>query len=316
MTFDRQLIMDSEEEREVEMEIEETLDDRKKGYDYVVLRLILAIIFPIAAFFSLSLFIGFLAVLAAHFSISTPISVPSQCRIVSSSVDLRSTKVCELGFLNYKAKHVFYPFERSKFRCRYDYYWASVFEVEYKDHSLGLTQAFAEAPDEALPPNCRPSFGAVWLTKDKFKVNKTYECWYTTGISKVSLYSDGFFPCQAKDPSVFEMIRRYIILFVKVLHSWFVRKRGKASYWRWETIAGIVTGFSTSLISLSFISILHQMKSRLPQTYVARMVARTPKMVFFKRACFLVAYFSVVGWLVIQYGKRLGLTEIYRIYNL
>lgn len=90
MTFDRQLIMDSEEEREVEMEIEETLDDRKKGYDYVVLRLILAIIFPIAAFFSLSLFIGFLAVLAAHFSISTPISVPSQCRIVSSSKSLFS----------------------------------------------------------------------------------------------------------------------------------------------------------------------------------------------------------------------------------
>lgn len=46
-----------------------------------------------------------------------------------AGVDLRSSKVCELGFLNYKAKRVFYPSERKKFRCRYDYYWASVFKV-------------------------------------------------------------------------------------------------------------------------------------------------------------------------------------------
>ncbi|KAJ6889647.1 hypothetical protein NC651_023406 [Populus alba x Populus x berolinensis] len=43
-------------------------------------------------------------------------------------VDLRSSKVCEPRFLNYKAKQcVFNPYNRSKFRCRYDYYWASVF---------------------------------------------------------------------------------------------------------------------------------------------------------------------------------------------
>ena len=44
-------------------------------------------------------------------------------------VDLRSSQVCELGLLNYKAKNVFYPFHTNKFRCRYDYYWASVFKV-------------------------------------------------------------------------------------------------------------------------------------------------------------------------------------------
>ena len=46
-----------------------------------------------------------------------------------AGVDIRSSKVCELGVLNYKAKRVFYPFEASKFRCRYDYYWASIFKV-------------------------------------------------------------------------------------------------------------------------------------------------------------------------------------------
>jgi hypothetical protein len=44
-------------------------------------------------------------------------------------------------------------------------------QVEYKDHSSGQIQlAFAEAPNEALPLNCRPNFGSAWLTKDKFKV--------------------------------------------------------------------------------------------------------------------------------------------------
>ncbi|GKC21809.1 hypothetical protein Tco_1023959 [Tanacetum coccineum] len=127
-------------------------------------------------------------------------------------VDLRSAKVCELGLLNYKAKHVFYPSEKKKFRCRYDYYWASVFEVEYTDHSGHPHMAFAEAPNEALPSDCRPTFNGAWLTKDKFKVNETYDCWYTLGVSKLNLYYDEFFNCQADHPSMMEMLKRYLIL--------------------------------------------------------------------------------------------------------
>ncbi|GAB2290361.1 hypothetical protein Dimus_024641 [Dionaea muscipula] len=71
--------------------------------------------------------------------------VSVRCKIVSSDIllslfidwldflrilgiDLRSSKVCELGLLNFNANHVLYPSERKKFRCRYDYYWASVFK--------------------------------------------------------------------------------------------------------------------------------------------------------------------------------------------
>ncbi|XP_028960218.1 uncharacterized protein [Malus domestica] len=141
----------------------------------LILRWSLCLLLPILAFFSLSLFVAFVAVFVADSSIPSPISVPSQCRIVSSSVDLKSSKVCELGLFNYKAKHVFYPFEGRRFRCRYDYYWASIFKVEYKDQSSGQTQlALAEAPDEALPLNCRPNFGAAWLTKDKFKGDEDF----------------------------------------------------------------------------------------------------------------------------------------------
>lgn len=43
--------------------------------------------------------------------------------------------------------------------------------MEYVDRFSGQTQvAFAEAPKEALPPYCRPNFGAAWLTQYKYKV--------------------------------------------------------------------------------------------------------------------------------------------------
>ncbi|KAL6578671.1 hypothetical protein OROMI_008887 [Orobanche minor] len=91
-------------------------------------------------------------------------------------------------------------------------------KVEFIDHSGNARFALAEAPNEALPYNCRPSFGAAWLTKDKFKVgirnsvNGTYECWYTLGISKVNINHKGLFDCPAEDPSTVEMIKRYYIL--------------------------------------------------------------------------------------------------------
>ncbi|KAJ6946646.1 hypothetical protein NC651_001372 [Populus alba x Populus x berolinensis] len=307
----RPIVMDVSDD-EMEKEIE-TPENGKKGFIYLAFRLTLALLFPIFSFLSLSILLGFLAIFMGHLSITTPLSLPSQCKILSSSVDLRSSKVCEPGFLNYKAKHVFYPYNRSKFRCRYDYYWASVFEVEYKDYSLGQTQfALAEAPNEALPLNCRPNFGAAWLTKDKFKVNKTYDCWYTSGILKVSLYHDDLFSCQAKDPSQVEMIKRFFILSKEMLHSSLVQKKGKADYWR--CIAGVIAGFSTSIIIISFIIILQHIKSCFHLPSVARMFSHT-NIVFFKRTCFLVAYISFMGWLTIQYGKRLGLPEIRRVYN-
>ncbi|XP_004300141.1 PREDICTED: uncharacterized protein LOC101302166 [Fragaria vesca subsp. vesca] len=284
------------------------MDLSQKGY--LILRWSLALLFPIVAFSSLSLLLISVTVFVSNSSVPGPISVSSQCRIVSSSVDLKSAKVCELGLLNYKAKNVFYPLEGRRFRCRYDYYWASVFKVEYQDLSSGQTRvALAEAPSEALPLNCRPNFGAAWLTKDKFKVNKTYDCWYTYGVSQVSLYEDGFFSCQAKDPSTFEMIRRYFILLTKILQSWFLSQE-PAMFWRWETMVGVVTGFSTAMISITFIRLMQLLKSQLPQISARRMLTQSVSAVLFRRTCFLVAYISFMGWLTIEYGKRLGLPEI------
>ncbi|KAM0070371.1 hypothetical protein Hdeb2414_s0001g00012371 [Helianthus debilis subsp. tardiflorus] len=277
---------------------------------YLLLRCSIALLFPLililVAVFSVVIFALFLS----NFSISYPISVPCQCRIVSSTclsnVDLRSTKVCELGLLNYKAKHVFYPSEKKKFRCRHDYYWASVFEVEYTDHSGHLHTAFAEAPNEALPLDCRPTFNAAWMAKDRFKVNETYDCWYTLGISKLNLYYDEFFNCQADHPSTTEMLKRYLILSMEMFTSWFSQK-GRSNIVSWGAIAGAVTGFVTSLITVALGRMLYLLKSRI----VSTSMIRDAYLIRLKRACFLVAYFSFVSWLAVQYWGKLGLLDIF-----
>ncbi|KAH7514794.1 hypothetical protein FEM48_Zijuj11G0128300 [Ziziphus jujuba var. spinosa] len=288
-----------------------TTTTEKSNLALTILRWSLALLCPILGFFTLSFLVGFVAVFVANSSVSNPISVPSQCKIVSSGVDLRSSKVCELGLFNYKAKQVTYPFGKSKFRCRYDYYWASVFKVEYHDQSSGHTRlALAEAPNEALPHNCRPNFGAAWLTKDKFKVNETYDCWYTSGIAKVSLYHDGLFSCQAEDPSAFEMIRRYLILSTKILHSWFLSEE-KFKYLRWEMVAGVITGFSTSLICIIFVKLVQENVFAFSLFGAVRLLRQALHTVHFKRACFLVAYLTITGWLAVQYGKSIGIVEIF-----
>ncbi|KAM5573701.1 hypothetical protein ABKV19_013309 [Rosa sericea] len=52
------------------------------------------------------------------------------------------------------------------------------------------------------------------------------------------------------------------------------------------------------------------LKSQLPQISARRMLTQSISAVLFRRTCFLVAYISFMGWLAIEYGKRLGLPEI------
>ncbi|KAJ9537167.1 hypothetical protein OSB04_029900 [Centaurea solstitialis] len=295
-------------------EEEEVKRSSSSSFVYLFLRFCIALVFSICFLALVAFSLVVLAVIVSNLSISYPISVPCQCKIVSSSVDIRSAKVCELGLLNYKAKHVFYPSEKKKFRCRYDYYWASVFEVEYTDHSGHPHIAFAEAPNEALPPDCRPTFNAAWMAKDIFKVNETYDCWYTLGISKLNLYYDEIFNCQADHPSTIEMLKRYLILSTDMLTSWLspTGVRGKKRYIRLETIAGAVTGFLTSLLTIALGRILYLLKTRVAgMSRVRRMQPLTIYLVRLKRACFLVAYFSFVSWLAIQYWEKLGLMDIF-----
>ncbi|XP_010529264.1 PREDICTED: uncharacterized protein LOC104806194 [Tarenaya hassleriana] len=242
--------------RRRKMDSEETGETR--DFSSLVRRFCKVIVFSFTSFFFMSLILGFLVMFLGELWVSSSASLPSRCKIVSSTVDLRTSEVCGIGLLNIKAKHMFYPFERDKFRCRYDYYWASVFKVEYKDLLFGKTRlGYAEAPDEALPLKCRPNFSAAWRTRHNFKVNETYDCRYTLGMRKIKLYSDSFFACRAaKDPSVTGMVKQYAVLFARFSRSWFPSED--------EVVARIVSGFSTSIIAILLVRILQNAKSWLP----------------------------------------------------
>lgn len=294
---------------------QDRLPPRRNGgiIAFVILRWVIAIVLPFVFLFSIPFLLGLLLLVITDFSVPNPVSLQSHCKIVSTGVDIRSSKICELRLLNYKAKDVFRHFESSKFRCRYDYYWASVFKVEYKDHFSGQRQvAFAEAPSEALPLYCRPNFGAAWLTQYKFKVNETYDCWYTSGISKVHLYQDNLFGCRADEQSTIQKIVQYYTQAMETINYWFSDKGRRANFWRWEIILGAISGFSTSLITITFIMFLKQLLSSLHRPFAAWILFWRVNTVLIKRTCFLMAYSSFVAWLVIVYGKRLGLAEIFR----
>ncbi|GAB4834821.1 hypothetical protein Ancab_033089 [Ancistrocladus abbreviatus] len=230
----------------------------------VLLRFFFALVFSFFGVLSLVIVVVVLAMPSGNLSISPPISVPSQCKIVSSSVDLRSSKVCELGLLNFKAKRVFYPSEKRKFRCHYDYYWASV-----------------------------------------FKVNESYNCWYTAGLSNVDIYQDNYFGCQVKEPSSIEMIRRSFILSARMFYAW-LSSQDIANGMGLGMIAGAASGFLTSIISVGLFKMLQPMIVWLTRTGGAKMISVARQMLL-SRVFFLLAYFSIVGWLAIQYGKKLGI---------
>ncbi|KAL6652100.1 hypothetical protein ACP70R_011025 [Stipagrostis hirtigluma subsp. patula] len=173
----------------------------------------LAVAFPIGASFLFSFLVGLAGLALGGLSSTASVSMPSTCRILSTGVDLRSSKVCELGLLNYRAKHVFYPSSNRRFRCHDDYYWASIFQVEYTEYFSGqISYAVAESPKEALPHNCRPDFGAAWSTTLKFKVNESYSCRYTLGGNKADIHSDKLSNCTVEEPSTKEMLKRIFIL--------------------------------------------------------------------------------------------------------
>ncbi|KAI4327969.1 hypothetical protein L6164_020371 [Bauhinia variegata] len=226
-------------------DISEVERTKKKGLLFFILQWIFALLLPIIFLLSLPFLVGFLVVLIANSSIMNPISMHTQCKIVSS-----------------------------------------------KQEKL-------------------PSFSAAWLTQYRFKVNETYRCWHTSGVSKVRLYQDDNFSCHPDEPSSFETIRRYSIMTMDMVNSWF-SSRGRAKYLKWETIAGLVSGFSTSLISIGFVRFVQRLLSSSNRYHVTWKFPRPVNLVLIKRACLLLAYLSFVAWLVLRYGKKLGLTGIQR----
>ncbi|WOL04347.1 hypothetical protein Cni_G13068 [Canna indica] len=265
--------------------------------------------FSLIFYFAFSILSSLLVELAGsaieRFSASTAVSIPSTCRILSSSVDLRSSKVCEHGILTHNAK-IEEHLKKPPFRCHYDYYWAAIFEVEYQEYFSGqIFHAVAEAPKEALPHDCRPEFGAAWLTTMRFKVNETYKCGYLLGSQKVDIYSDDIFECPTKAPSTPDATRGYLIL-LKRLISDMVRSGPNMVY----LITGAVCGMLVSMLTVILAKCLHILARAMAGKWKAWRLTSIDVVRQLRRACHLFAYFSVTAWLMIQYGKLIGLKQL------
>lgn len=247
----------------------------------------------------------------AHFSIIKPSPISTQCKILTNSVDLRSSKICQLGLMNYNAKNVLIASDRTRYPCHYDYYWASVFQVEYIPYASSRPiQAAAEAPKEALPLDCRPSFSSAWRTKDEFKVNETYHCKYTPGKSKVDIVGDNFFNCFAKEPSIYELIRRVTLLFWHWDQFSFSKKSSAANL-LWKQVASIFVGMSLSILVACFaknIRGLRFMHLGGPDFRKADAASFEAKLQFF---CIFTASLFVVIWLG---GQREEFSRLYQLF--
>ncbi|XP_042388820.1 uncharacterized protein LOC121980718 isoform X1 [Zingiber officinale] len=248
--------------------------------------------------FLTSFLLGLLGLAIDRFSASAAVAIPTTCRILSSGVDLKASKVCQLGTLNHKANGAFYHLKKATFRCHYDYYWASIFEVQFEEYFSGqIFHAVAEVPKEALPHDCRPDFGIAWLTTLKFKVNETYGCKYLPVSQKVDIYSDGLFGCKAKQFSTSNPIMPYINLLMGL----FIEAEGPGSNTVYVA-RGFICGFLVSMLTVATAECF--------RILAGAMARRQTCIVWLQRVCIIVAYFSAMAWLILQYGKMIGLNQL------
>lgn len=93
--------------------------------------------------------------------------------------------------------------------------------------------------------------------------------------------------------------------FTRILKSWFYGT-SSIGLWRWDVIAGLVTGFSTSLISFSLVGFLRPLMAFICRFCAVRELPHSPSTILLKRACLFALYVSIMSWVTIQYIKRLG----------
>ncbi|KAL3701349.1 hypothetical protein R1sor_019371 [Riccia sorocarpa] len=139
----------------------------------------------------------------------TPL-LSTECKIFSRGVDIRSTRVCE-GILPHLSQGVRNLSAVPKYECSLDYYWTSVLEVEFKPHTTQSVVQVIEWPKQALPLNCRPSFGAAWRNMKAYEVNGKYPCtYYPADLKTVSIVGHETTDCKIKPPSFWASLKQFL----------------------------------------------------------------------------------------------------------
>jgi hypothetical protein len=172
----------------------------------------------------------------------------TSCKIISKGVDLRSAKVCELKYVAHmptisSSGHT----GRSKLRCYFDYYWTSVFKVEFRPHfSEAAVEAAAESPAEVLPIDCRPDFHTVWRTKERFQINEDYPCKYNpSNLQRVELVQNFTGNCTVEEPPMTTISRHFWTLFAHHTDIFSISSKNGHIFWR--TLTSISLGFCYSI---------------------------------------------------------------------
>ncbi|KAK8963116.1 hypothetical protein KSP40_PGU018873 [Platanthera guangdongensis] len=81
-------------------------------------------------------------------------------------------------------------------------------------------------------------------------------------------------------------------------------------------VAGIVLGMPSSICCIILIKVLQAAMSSLARQWHQKAHLSPFSALRLRRACILVAYFSSVGWLLLQYQKMIGLKQLYFNSNL
>lgn len=142
----------------------------------------------------------------------------STCRVLSKGVDLKTAEVCtSLSSSGDSSQQNIRINSRkdSQLRCYFEYYWASVFEVEFRPKTSSLPfQAAVEAPPLLLPSSCRPSFRAAWKKKERYKINSTYPCRYSpSALHVVQLVEEDNVHqnCTETDSSTWKYLQNFLL---------------------------------------------------------------------------------------------------------
>lgn len=222
-----------------------------------------------------------------------PSQVSTDCRILSSGIDLRSSKICTPRSLSNAEGKI----KIRKFRCYFEYYWASVFKVEFKPYSSNLlVEAVSEVPKAALPASCRPGFGPVWILKEKYQVNVTYPCKYSLGSSgMVDMADDLFAKCKSEKVTILNLIKQSLTaLFFS--EQWIFSSRSQAGLVFRKALNAILFAAGYSVLVTGFARTVCEMRSMLYGSNSFSVVEKVYFEVRLQITCMLMATLVGASW--------------------
>lgn len=81
-------------------------------------------------------------------------------------------------------------------------------------------------------------------------------------------------------------------------------------------VTGIITGVLVSVCFINILKLLDASRRSLSKKWNAGKFVISIVAFHFRRACVVVVYFSLIGWLTLQYSKAIGLKQLFNTNHL